>query len=72
MAIKYQQTDAVLNGFDVAASLKPSPALEWLSKFSFLQAKNKKINIKEKNFKILRFNNYFLQITIFFNHLLDT
>lgn len=42
--IKYQQTDAVLNGFDVAASLKPSPALEWLSKFSFLQAKNKKIN----------------------------
>jgi len=42
--ILYKQTDAVLSGFDISASAKPVPAIEWISKFSFLQAKNKKIN----------------------------
>lgn len=42
--IEYKQTDAVLNGFDVSASLKPLKEIEWVSKFSFLSAKNKKIN----------------------------
>lgn len=42
--IKYKQTNAVLSGFDISTSLKPVPAIEWISKFSFLQARNKKLN----------------------------
>ncbi len=42
--IKYKQTDAVLSGFDISASLKPIPAVEWVSKFSFLHARNIKLN----------------------------
>lgn len=41
--ILYKQTDAVLNGFDISASVKPVPAIEYISKFSFLQARNKKL-----------------------------
>ncbi len=42
--LAYKQTDAVLRGFDISASVKPFPAVEWISKFSFLHARNKKIN----------------------------
>jgi iron complex outermembrane receptor protein len=42
--IQYKQTNAVLNGFDISASLKPLPYFEWVSKFSFLQARNKKLH----------------------------
>lgn len=42
--IKYKQTNAVLNGFDLTTSVKPIPAIEWISKFSFLRASNQKIN----------------------------
>jgi len=42
--IEYKQTDAVLSGFDVSASLKPLSTLEWISKFSFLHAKNKTLD----------------------------
>jgi iron complex outermembrane recepter protein len=42
--IEYQQTDAVLSGFDVSALVKPLPAVEWISKFSFLRARNKTLN----------------------------
>jgi iron complex outermembrane receptor protein len=40
----YKQTDAVLSGFDISTSIKPLPAIEWISKFSFLNARNKKLN----------------------------
>jgi iron complex outermembrane recepter protein len=39
--IEYRQTDASLNGFDLSASFKPVPVLEWKSKFAFLNARNK-------------------------------
>jgi iron complex outermembrane recepter protein len=42
--IQYQQTNAVLSGFDISTSFKPLPEVEWFSKFSFLQARNKKVN----------------------------
>ena len=42
--LEYQQTNAVLSGFDISALIKPIPAIEWVSKFSFLHARNKKIN----------------------------
>ena len=42
--IAYKQTDAVLSGFDISALIKPLPALEWTSKFSFLHARNKILN----------------------------
>ncbi len=38
------QTNAVLSGFDISASIKPLSAIEWVSKFSFLNAKNKNLN----------------------------
>jgi iron complex outermembrane receptor protein len=40
--IEYRQTDAALNGFDVSASFTPFSKLEWTSKYSFLNARNKK------------------------------
>lgn len=42
--IQYKQTNAVLNGFDISASLKPFPLVEWISKFSYLQARNNKLH----------------------------
>lgn len=42
--LKYQQTDAVLNGVDIASALKITRGLEWSSKISVLYAKNKRIN----------------------------
>jgi iron complex outermembrane receptor protein len=39
--IEYQQTDALLNGFDVSAYVKLLSTLEWRSKFAFLNARNK-------------------------------
>ncbi|MBL7701116.1 MAG: TonB-dependent receptor [Ferruginibacter sp.] len=42
--IQYRQTDAVLNGFDVSSSVNPVTPVTWVSKFSFLQARNKKLN----------------------------
>lgn len=42
--IQYQQTDAVLNGFDISTSIKPLHAVEWIAKFSFLNARNKRRN----------------------------
>ena len=42
--IEYKQTDAVLNGFDISTSIKPLSSVEWISKFSFLHARNKKLN----------------------------
>lgn len=42
--IEYTQTDAVLSGFDVSASIKPLSSLVWVSKFSFLHARNKRLN----------------------------
>jgi iron complex outermembrane recepter protein len=42
--IQYRQTDAVLSGFDIAASLKLLKAVEWTSKFSFLYARNKNMD----------------------------
>lgn len=40
--IEYKQTDAGLNGFDISAYYKPVPAIEWSSKYAFLNARNKK------------------------------
>ncbi len=42
--MEYKQTNAVLSGFDISALIKPLPALDWVSKFSFLYARNKKLN----------------------------
>ncbi len=42
--IEYKQTDAMLSGFDVSATLKLATAVNWLSKFSFLNARNIKLN----------------------------
>jgi iron complex outermembrane recepter protein len=42
--ITYQQTDAILSGFDISTLTKPAPALDWVAKFSFLHARNKKLN----------------------------
>ncbi len=42
--IQTQQTDAVLSGFDLSASYKPIPAVELVSKYSFLHARNKTMN----------------------------
>ncbi len=42
--IQYQQTDAVLNGFDISTSFKPISSIDWIAKFSFLNARNKKID----------------------------
>lgn len=42
--IEYRQTNAILSGFDISASVKPLPVVEWISKFSFLHARNKKLN----------------------------
>ena len=42
--IEYKQTNAVLNGFDISATAKPVPAIEVISKFSFLKARNKTLN----------------------------
>ncbi|WP_332732613.1 TonB-dependent receptor [Flavihumibacter sp.] len=42
--IEYKQTDAVLSGFDISTMVKPLPAVEWISKFSFLNARNKMLN----------------------------
>lgn len=42
--LEYQQTNALLSGLDISTVLKPIAALELVSKFSFLQARNKKIN----------------------------
>jgi iron complex outermembrane receptor protein len=42
--IVYKQTNAVLRGFDVSALIKPAIGFEWSSKFSFLYARNKKLN----------------------------
>ncbi len=42
--IETQQTDAVLSGLDVSASVRPVPVLELLTKFSYLHARNKKMD----------------------------
>jgi iron complex outermembrane receptor protein len=42
--MEYQQTNAVLSGVDISTLIKPVPALEWVSKISYLHARNKKIN----------------------------
>lgn len=42
--IEYKQTDAVLKGFDISTLIKPIPAIEWVSKFSYLHARNKKLD----------------------------
>ena len=42
--IVYKQTNAVLHGFDISALIKPATGFEWSSKFSFLHARNKKLN----------------------------
>lgn len=42
--IVYKQTNAVLYGFDISALIKPATGFEWSSKFSFLHARNKKLN----------------------------
>lgn len=42
--IAYQQTDAVLRGFDVSTTLQPNEAINWIAKFSFLHARNLKLN----------------------------
>lgn len=39
--IEYQQTDAMLSGFDMSASIKPLTDFEWKSKYAFLYARNK-------------------------------
>jgi len=41
--IEYQQTDALLSGFDASASVKPLSNFEWESKLSFLYARNTSI-----------------------------
>lgn len=42
--IKYQQTDAVLRGADISATVAIFKQLYWNAKLSFLRATNKKIN----------------------------
>ncbi len=42
--IEYKQTDAVLNGFDVSANIAAIENINLISKFSFLHARNKKLN----------------------------
>ena len=42
--LEYKQTDAVLKGFDISTMLKPTPAIDWVAKFSYLHARNKKLN----------------------------
>lgn len=42
--LEYKQTDAVLRGFDISTMIKPMPAIEWVAKFSYLHARNKKLN----------------------------
>lgn len=42
--IQYNQTDAVLSGFDISTSVKPFSSIEWITKYSFLHARNKKEN----------------------------
>ena len=42
--LQYKQTDAVLSGLDISTSIKPLPAFEWITKYSFLNARNKKLN----------------------------
>lgn len=41
--IQYKQTDAVLRGFDITASIKPVNAIEYTSRLSYLHAWNRKI-----------------------------
>jgi len=41
--IEFQQTDALLSGFDASASVKPTSKLEWESKLSVLYARNTSI-----------------------------
>lgn len=41
--IEYQQTDALLSGFDASASVKPLSNFEWESKLSVLYARNTSI-----------------------------
>jgi iron complex outermembrane recepter protein len=42
--IEYRQTNALLTGFDIAASFKPVSMLEWQSKVSVLYARNQSLN----------------------------
>lgn len=42
--LQYVQTNALLSGIDVSAMVKPLQALEWVSKFSYLHARNKTLN----------------------------
>lgn len=42
--LEYRQSNVVLNGFDVSATCKPFPSVEWISKFSLLHARNVSTN----------------------------
>ncbi len=42
--IQYRQTDAMLYGFDLSATIKPMPSLDWQSKLAVLYARNKTQN----------------------------
>lgn len=42
--IEYKQTDAVLSGFDLSANITAAKSINLISKFSFLQARNRTID----------------------------
>jgi iron complex outermembrane receptor protein len=42
--LEYKQTNAALSGLDISTLIKPASTLEWVSKFSFLHARNKQTN----------------------------
>ncbi len=58
--LKYQQTDAQLSGLDISTSFKPFSNFEWISKFSYLVAKNKKIDDWLIRMPANRINNEFV------------
>jgi iron complex outermembrane recepter protein len=42
--IRYKQTDAVLNGFDLGSNVELYPGLNWITKLSALYARNRRLN----------------------------
>lgn len=42
--ITYRQTDATLRGFDASAWIKPVKNIEWITRYSFLAARNRTAN----------------------------
>jgi iron complex outermembrane recepter protein len=42
--IEYRQADALLNGMDISATIKPAKQLEWTSRLAILRARNKDLD----------------------------